>query len=146
MTGEVRRQASRFNDPRLDRLERAAGERHGLGAQSVSGAIRGRVDHEVGHLLLRVRPVAPSGLSRRAGIRRQPESRAAAVKRSGLSKPATPQTLRHSFATALVDAHYDIRTIQQLLGHKDVQTTMIYTHVLNKVGNLLFIRGEKREL
>ena len=57
-----------------------------------------------------------------------------AARLAKIAKPVGPHTFRHSFATHLLQANYDIRTVQELLGHKDVRTTMIYTHVLNRGG------------
>jgi integrase len=75
-----------------------------------------------------------TGVVRRHHIGQQILQRAMrdAVRKTGIAKAASVHTLRHSFATHLLQAGYDIRTVQDLLGHKDVSTTMVYTHVLKR--------------
>jgi site-specific recombinase XerD len=114
-------------DPRAIPSPAAAGEGPAVGASpAAAGEGRG------GGRGLRRHHLDESGLQR--AVRQ-------AARRAGLTKRVTCHTFRHSFATHLLENHYDIRTVQELLGHKDVKTTMIYTHACTERSERILQRG-----
>jgi integron integrase len=127
---------------RIHRLHQVDSSR-GLGRVPLPGALVRKYPYADREWIWQfVFPASSHYTDRRTGLRHRhhlhetviQKAVTAAARQAGLGKRATPHTFRHSFATHLIEGGYDIRTVQELLGHQNVQTTMIYTHVLKRGG------------